>query len=93
MLTEPLSFLIAAMLVVVFAIHTLADVLNLGALAPSVPAEFESLYDADAYARSQEYTRARTRFGWIVGVDVFAHSNLITKRHAYGDVVVPPPGY
>ncbi len=26
-------------------------------------------------------------------LDVFTHSNLITKRHAYGDVVVPPPGY
>lgn len=25
-------------------------------------------------------------------LDVFAHSNLITKRHAYNDVVVPPPG-
>ena len=25
-------------------------------------------------------------------LDVFAHSNLITKRHSYGDVVVPPPG-
>jgi NitT/TauT family transport system substrate-binding protein len=25
-------------------------------------------------------------------LDVFAHSNLITKRHAYDDVVVSPPG-
>ena len=25
-------------------------------------------------------------------LDVFAHSNLITKRHAYADVVVAPPG-
>ncbi|MDA0233183.1 MAG: ABC transporter substrate-binding protein [Chloroflexi bacterium] len=25
-------------------------------------------------------------------LDVFAHSSLITKRQAYGDVVVPPPG-
>lgn len=25
-------------------------------------------------------------------LDVFAHSNLITKRHAYSYVVVPPPG-
>lgn len=25
-------------------------------------------------------------------LNVFAHSNLITKRHAYSDVVVPPPG-
>lgn len=24
-------------------------------------------------------------------LDVFAHSNLITKRHAYGDVVIAPP--
>jgi NitT/TauT family transport system substrate-binding protein len=25
-------------------------------------------------------------------LDVFAHSNLITRRQAFGDVVVPPPG-
>lgn len=25
-------------------------------------------------------------------LDVFAHSNLITKRHDYNQVVVPPPG-
>ncbi len=66
MLSAPLAFLIASMLVVVFVVHTLADVLNLRALAPTVPAEFEKLYDADSYARAQHYTRARTHFGWIV---------------------------
>ena len=32
------------------------------------------------------------RESYEVALDVFAHSGLITKRHAYEDVVVPPPG-
>jgi len=56
-----------AVLIVLFAIHTAADVLNLRALAPTLPREFEDVYDAESYARSQHYTRARTRFGWISG--------------------------
>ena len=40
-----------------------ASVLNLQAMSPKVPAEFLGVYDADRYAKSQEYTRVRTRFG------------------------------
>ncbi|NOT30607.1 MAG: M48 family metallopeptidase [Planctomycetes bacterium] len=42
-----------------------ADLLNLRALRPELPAGFEHVYDAERYARSQEYTRARTRFSFL----------------------------
>jgi STE24 endopeptidase len=42
----------------------LADVLNLRALRAAPPAGFEDVYDRERYARSQEYTRARTRFSF-----------------------------
>lgn len=32
-----------------------------------------------------------TKPAYEVTVDVFLHAGLITRRHAYGDVVVPPP--
>ena len=48
-----------------FLLHLVADVLNLRALRPEPPAEFADVYDAEHYRRSQEYTRVRTRFGWL----------------------------
>jgi STE24 endopeptidase len=45
-----------------------ADVLNVAALSPDVPAEFRDVYDPARYRRSQEYTRARTHFGILVSV-------------------------
>ena len=50
-----------------YLLNLWADLLNLKALAPEVPEEFRDVYDADKYRRSQEYTRARTRFGLITG--------------------------
>lgn len=49
------------------ALSVVADVLNLRHLRPELPPEFEGVYDAEAYRRSQEYTRARTRFALIPG--------------------------
>ena len=45
----------------------LADWLNLGHLKEELPGEFGDLLDADAYGRSQAYTRTKTRFGFITG--------------------------
>ena len=57
--------IILAALVVEFALGRVADVLNLRALDPEVPAEFRDVYDAARYRRMQEYTRARARFGLL----------------------------
>ncbi len=46
-----------------WALELAADLLNLRALESPLPREFEGVYDAERYAKSQAYTRARTRFG------------------------------
>lgn len=50
-----------------FLLAIIADWLNLCALDPQLPSEFEGIYDTEKYAESQEYTRVRTRFGFITG--------------------------
>ena len=65
------GLVILAALLVQNGLSLLADVLNLRALRPELPAEFRDVYDGERYARSQEYTRARTRFGfWPQAVDL-----------------------
>lgn len=61
-------------LVVIFAILGLnyllgliVEILNLKTLSPDLPSEFADVYDSDKYAKSQNYTRVRTRFGFITG--------------------------
>ena len=60
------AVVILAALLAEFCLAGLADLLTLGALTPELPVEFRAVYDTDRYRRSQEYTRARTRFGILV---------------------------
>ena len=48
-----------------FVIDLIAELLNLKALDRPLPDEFEEVYEAEEYERSQEYTKVRTRFGII----------------------------
>src|SRR5262245_44375456 len=65
------GLVILVALLVQNALGLLADWLNLRALRPELPAEFRDVYDAERYARSQEYTRVRTRFGfWPQAIDL-----------------------
>ena len=48
-------------------LNTITGILNLKALIPELPDEFKGEYDADKYARSQEYTRAKSSFQQISG--------------------------
>ena len=50
-----------------FLLNLVADLLNLRALRPELPREMAGSFDAEEYRRSQEYTRARTRFGLLRG--------------------------
>lgn len=43
----------------------IASILNLKALDPKLPEEFQGVYDEEKYAKSQEYTRVSERFGII----------------------------
>jgi STE24 endopeptidase len=47
-----------------YALELIADLLNLQALRPEPPAALQGVYDADAYRRSQAYTRMQTHFAW-----------------------------
>lgn len=58
--------IILAALIVDFVVSLVTDALNLKALDETLPAEFEGVFDADTYKRSQEYMRVNTKFGFIV---------------------------
>jgi STE24 endopeptidase len=60
-----IGVLVLLVLVADYLVGIVTDRLNLQALDSHLPEEFQDVYDSDAYARSQEYTRARTRFGWV----------------------------
>ncbi|MDZ7772853.1 MAG: M48 family metallopeptidase [Balneolaceae bacterium] len=62
------SAIILAALAVDFLLNLAADLANLRALRGELPEEFEEVYDRETYARSQVYTRERTRFGILVSV-------------------------
>ncbi|MCG3119722.1 MAG: Protease HtpX [bacterium] len=60
------AIIILTTLVVSYLLDLLADYLNLRALNEKLPAEFQGVYDAEAYRQSQQYTRVKTRFKLIV---------------------------
>lgn len=62
------GIIILATLIISFIIENLADYLNLKALSPDLPGEFKGVYDDEKYSKSQEYTRIRTKFGFITSV-------------------------
>lgn len=60
------AVVILAALFVEFGASFVANVLNLRSLRRDLPPEFRDVYDAEAYSRTQAYTRARTRFNLLV---------------------------
>lgn len=48
--------------------HLWIHALNLKALAPEIPAEFEGVYDGEKYAKSQAYLRETTRVDLVISV-------------------------
>lgn len=68
----PLTWIIAVSLLAVQVVHWVGDLLNLRALAPTPPTGFDDVYDKERYARSQTYTRDRTRFGFLHSSVAFA---------------------
>ncbi|MCF7809778.1 M48 family metallopeptidase [bacterium] len=63
------AYLIFILAVIVggFLLDLVVEYLNLKRLKPDLPEEFDGFYDAEKYSKSQDYTRTRTRFGFIVG--------------------------
>jgi len=61
-------FVILAAILLDFLLDGIASRLNLSSMTDRIPKEFEGVYDAERYAKSQEYTRVTTRFGWVQSV-------------------------
>ncbi len=59
------TIIILATIIITAALDTIAEMLNLRAMSPVLPEEFRDVYAETEYARSQEYTRAKTRFGFV----------------------------
>ena len=47
-----------------YVLSLVSSYLNYQALGKKMPVEFQGTYDEEAYAKSQEYTRVRTKFSW-----------------------------
>lgn len=56
---------IVSVLLLGYLLESAVALLNLRCLSPVLPAEFADVFDAREYARSQEYTRATTRFSLV----------------------------
>jgi STE24 endopeptidase len=59
------AIVVLASLAVRFVVGLITEILNLNALRDELPEEFAGVYDAVAYKKSQDYTRAQTRFGFV----------------------------
>jgi STE24 endopeptidase len=59
------GIIILVTLLLDYVLHLVADIYNLRALRPDLPAASGSIYDAEAYRQSQAYTRMQTRFAWV----------------------------
>jgi STE24 endopeptidase len=62
------AIIILSAIIIDFFINLVADLRNLRALRRELPEEFNDVYDAEKYAKSQAYTRTRTRFGFATTI-------------------------
>lgn len=65
MLMNSYLLFILFVLVLSYLLELAVGILNLRSLSPVLPKEFEGVFDREEYARSQEYTRATTRFSLV----------------------------
>lgn len=63
-----LAFFILAILVLLWKLDFIASLLNLKALQPNLPSEFEDVFDQERYQKSQRYTCENERISIIEGV-------------------------
>jgi len=61
------AIIILATIAVDFVLDLVSNYLNLKSLSKELPDEFEGIYNEETYAKSQEYTKTQTRFGFITG--------------------------
>jgi len=59
------AIIILAALLFDYMLNFVSDSLNLKSLKNKLPDEFENVFDSDEYKKAQDYTRTRTRFGFV----------------------------
>lgn len=59
------AIIILTTIIAEFILSIVSDLLNLNRLDSTLPKEFEGFYDEEKYAKSQDYTRVNTRFGFL----------------------------
>lgn len=64
---NPYLFFILTVLILQYLLDLVVDVLEIRSLDPILPGAFRDVYDEEKYAKSQRYTRVRTRFGQARG--------------------------
>jgi STE24 endopeptidase len=57
-----MTVIVLGLILLEYALETLADSLNISRFSPEVPKEFAGIYDPERYARSQRYQKEVTRF-------------------------------
>ncbi len=48
-----------------YILNIFADLVNLKNLKPELPEEFKDVFDEQVYAKSQQYTKVKTKFGFV----------------------------
>lgn len=59
------GIIILSTILISYVLELVTDYLNIKSLSPNLPKEFEGVYDAEKYAKSQAYTKTTTQFGLI----------------------------
>ena len=62
------AIIILVTIIFSFILDLISNLLNLKALDPKLPGEFQDVFDAEKYSKSQEYTKVNTRFGFITSI-------------------------
>lgn len=60
-----IAIIILLTIVLDLVLHLFSDALNLKMLQNEVPKPFQGIFDAERYAKSQDYLKVNTRFGWV----------------------------
>ena len=61
------AIIILATILFGYVLDLVVNYLNLNSLSKELPKEFEDHFDEETYAKSQEYTKVRTKFGLLTG--------------------------
>src|SRR5210317_1599554 len=62
------GIIILVIILLEFIVDNSVKLLNIKNLNDKLPSEFADEYDANTYSKSQEYTRYRTKFGFVKSV-------------------------